>query len=95
MAEAAQAAGLSYLGIADHSRSAGYAGGLSIERVRAQWDAIDALNQSSAGSFRLFKGTECDILADGSLDYPGRAPRRLRLRRRERPFAVSACRETR
>lgn len=70
MAEAARAAGLSYLGIADHSRSAGYAGGLSIERVRQQWEAIDALNASFAGSFRLFKGTECDILPDGSLDYP-------------------------
>ena len=38
--------GLEYLGIADHSRSAGYAGGLSIERVRAQWAEIDALNQA-------------------------------------------------
>jgi DNA polymerase (family 10) len=70
MAEAARALGLTYLGIADHSRSAGYAGGLSIERVRQQWDAIDALNRSFGGKFRLFKGTECDILADGSLDYP-------------------------
>lgn len=70
MAEAARALGLTYLGIADHSRSAGYAGGLSVERVRQQWLAIDALNQSFAGKFRIFKGTECDILADGSLDYP-------------------------
>lgn len=70
MAEAARAAGFSYLGIADHSRSAGYAGGLSIERVYEQWQAIDELNRSYAGSFRLFKGIECDILVDGSLDYP-------------------------
>jgi DNA polymerase (family 10) len=70
MAEAARAAGLTYLGIADHSRSAGYAGGLSVERVRQQWEAIDALNREYRGRFRLFKGTECDILADGSLDYP-------------------------
>ncbi|MGE3821533.1 MAG: helix-hairpin-helix domain-containing protein, partial [Isosphaeraceae bacterium] len=70
MAEAARALGLRYLGIADHSRSAGYAGGLSVERVRAQWEEIDRLNATFGGSFRLFKGTECDILADGSLDYP-------------------------
>ena len=70
MAQAARDAGLSYLGIADHSRSAGYAGGLSIERVREQWAAIDALNGQFRGDFRLFKGTECDILADGTLDYP-------------------------
>jgi DNA polymerase (family X) len=70
MAEAARAAGLSYLGIADHSKSAGYAGGLSIDRVRAQWLEIDALNKKLGPSFRIFKGTECDILMDGSLDYP-------------------------
>ena len=61
---------MQYLGIADHSRSAGYAGGLSIERVRDQWAAIDALNKTFGGKFHLFKGTECDILPDGSLDYP-------------------------
>jgi len=70
MAEAARSAGWSYLGIADHSRSLRLAGGLSIERVREQWERIDALNASFAGRFRLFKGTECDILADGTLDYP-------------------------
>jgi DNA polymerase (family 10) len=70
MAEAARDLGLKYLGIADHSRSAGYAGGLTIDRVRAQWDEIDALNASFGKSFRIFKGTECDILTDGSLDFP-------------------------
>ncbi len=70
MAQAARDRGLKYLGIADHSRSAGYAGGLSIERVRSQWAEIDALNQSFGGEFHIFKGTECDILLDGSLDYP-------------------------
>lgn len=70
MAEAARAFGLKYLGIADHSRSAGYAGGLSEQRVRDQWKEIDKLNDTFGRSFRLYKGTECDILADGSLDYP-------------------------
>ena len=70
MAEAARDAGLSYLGIADHSKSAGYAGGLTVDRVRRQWAEIDALNETLGPSFRIFKGTECDILLDGSLDYP-------------------------
>ncbi|MFO0888165.1 MAG: DNA polymerase/3'-5' exonuclease PolX [Isosphaeraceae bacterium] len=70
MAAAARAEGLEYLGIADHSRSLRLAGGLSIERVREQWARIDALNRKLGPGFRLFKGTECDILADGSLDYP-------------------------
>ena len=70
MADAARSAGLAYLGIADHSRSAGYAGGLGLDRVEAQWAAIDDLNRRLGPNFRLYKGTECDILADGSLDYP-------------------------
>ncbi len=69
MAEAARAAGYRYLLVSDHSRSAGYAGGLSIERVRAQWAEIDRLNAELA-PFRVLKGIESDILKDGSLDYP-------------------------
>lgn len=70
MAEGARSLGFQYLGIADHSKSAGYAGGLSAERVLEQRLEIDKLNQKYNGSFRIFKGTECDILTDGSLDYP-------------------------
>lgn len=73
MAEACMERGYEYLGITDHSRSAAYAGGLSIEEVRAQWEEIDALNAEYAGDeqgFRIFKGIESDILSDGSLDYP-------------------------
>src|SRR5512135_221443 len=70
MAEAARSLGLSYLGIADHSRSAGYAGGLTVDRVRQQWEAIEGMNRRLGGQFRLFKGTECDIRVDGTLDYP-------------------------
>lgn len=60
---------LEYLGICDHSRTAVYANGLSIERLAEQWKEIDQLNQSLA-PFRIFKGIESDILSDGSLDYP-------------------------
>jgi DNA polymerase (family 10) len=69
MARGAQAMGFEYLGIADHSRSAGYAGGLSIERVKAQAKEIKKLNERMK-NFRVFHGIESDILPDGSLDYP-------------------------
>jgi DNA polymerase (family 10) len=68
MAEAARALGLKYFGFGDHSRSLTVANGLSPDRVRHQQAAIDALNKRLKG-ITLFKGTECDILADGSLDY--------------------------
>ena len=69
MAEAARKQGWSYLGIADHSKAAAYAGGLSIDKLKEQIKEIDALN-AKAKNFRIFKGTECDILPDGTLDYP-------------------------
>lgn len=60
---------LQYLGICDHSKTAVYAGGLSIDTVQAQWAEIDVLNEKLA-PFKIFKGIESDILPDGSLDYP-------------------------
>src|SRR5216110_1923733 len=68
MAEAAQALGLEYLGIADHSRSSIQAHGLDEAKLRAQAAAIRKLNKKFDG-FRLFAGVECDILRDGSLDF--------------------------
>ena len=61
--------GLEYLGICDHSKTAVYANGLTIERLEQQWAEIDTLNQKLA-PFKIFKGIESDILSDGSLDYP-------------------------
>ncbi|MDB5159175.1 MAG: polymerase/3-5 exonuclease PolX, partial [Mucilaginibacter sp.] len=60
---------LEYLGMCDHSKSAFYAKGLSIERVLQQQEEIDHLNKKLEG-FHIFKGIESDILNDGSLDYP-------------------------
>lgn len=68
MADAAQKLGWRYLGIADHSKAAAYAGGLSEAKVKQQQKEIDKLN-GKLKNLRLFKGTEVDILADGSLDY--------------------------
>jgi DNA polymerase (family 10) len=68
MARAAKELGLSYLGIADHSQSLGVANGLQPERLLKQIEEIDALNKRLKG-IKLFKGSEVDILGDGSLDY--------------------------
>src|SRR3954447_17549601 len=70
MANATRKQGYSYFGVADHSQSAGYAGGLNIEEISEQHDEADRLNVKYGSGFRIFKGIESDILADGSLDYP-------------------------
>src|SRR5213593_4838995 len=69
MAEAAQELGLEYLGIADHSRSSIQAHGIDEAKLRFQIASIRTLNKK-LGDFRLFAGVECDILRDGSLDFP-------------------------
>jgi DNA polymerase (family X) len=68
MVEAAKKMGFAYVGITDHSKSAAYAGGLKRDDVCRQWELIDRLNDKDR-SFCIFRGTECDILPDGSLDY--------------------------
>ena len=68
MAHAADALGIGYLTITDHSPTAFYANGLDVDRLRAQWDEIARVQETV--SVRLLRGTECDILADGGLDYP-------------------------
>jgi len=71
MANTARAMGLRYLTVTEHSQSAGYAGGLTYDRLQRQWAEIDALNEKLAPTgFRLLKGIESDILEDGRLDYP-------------------------
>jgi DNA polymerase (family 10) len=76
MAEAAQELGLDYLGIADHSRSSVQGHGIPAEKLLAQVAAIRELNKTFDG-FRLFAGVECDILRDGSLDFPDEVLSRL------------------
>ena len=69
MVAAAQALGLDYLGIADHSKSSVQARGLSEERLTAQIAEIGKLNASKKFKCHVFTGTECDILPDGKLDF--------------------------
>lgn len=68
MADAARALGYQWLGIGDHSQSLTIANGLSPDRVRDQWREIDRLNKQWK-DFRILKGSEVDILPDGSLDF--------------------------
>lgn len=68
MALYAMEMGMEYLGICDHSKTAGYARGLQVERVLQQFEEIDALNQQ-LWPFKIFKGIESDILSNGDLDY--------------------------
>ncbi len=69
MAKAAQELGLEYLGIADHSRSSIQAHGIDESKLRSQIATIRKLNKKFR-RLRLFAGVECDILRDGSLDFP-------------------------
>jgi DNA polymerase (family X) len=68
MAIVARELGLEYLGIADHSKTAVYANGLSIEDVKKQRREIEELNRKLA-PFVVFAGIESDILQNGELDY--------------------------
>ena len=68
MASAAKERGWDYIGISDHSESAFYAGGLKRDKLLRQIEEIDELNARMNG-FRILKGIEADILADGRLDY--------------------------
>lgn len=68
MANTAKALGWEYLGIADHSKIAAYAGGMSEEKLKVQFKEIDDLNAKLKG-IRILKGTECDILPNGDLDW--------------------------
>ena len=68
MANATLERGYQYFGVADHSQSAHYAGGLRPEAVAEQQVEAVLLNKKFGSAFRIFKGIESDILADGSLD---------------------------
>jgi DNA polymerase (family 10) len=68
MALAAKKLGFEYFGVADHSQSLTIARGLPANTVRKQWTEIDKLNERLKG-VQIIKGTEVDILEDGSLDY--------------------------
>lgn len=69
MARVAKSRGYQYLAITDHSRSLRVASGLSIAELQEQWAEIDRIN-AEIDDFQILKGSEVDILTDGTLDYP-------------------------
>jgi DNA polymerase (family 10) len=70
MAQASYAQGYQYIGITDRSKTAHYAGGLSVDEIDHQHAEIGRLNALFGSRFHIFKGIESDILPDGSLYYP-------------------------
>ncbi len=70
MVRAAEAMGMKYVTITDHSPTAFYANGVSLDRLQRQWDEIDEVQQKV--KIKILRGTESDIVANGSLDYPDR-----------------------
>lgn len=68
LADGARARGWSRIAITDHSKGLPIAGGMSIDAMHRQQDEIDALNHASTDGFRILKGVEANILADGKLD---------------------------
>ena len=70
MAEACRKRGHQFIVITDHSRSLGIANGLSIERLMEQMEEVRQVNEEMGDDFHVFAGTEMDIKADGTMDYP-------------------------
>lgn len=73
MAKAAMARGLKYIAITDHTKHLAMARGLDEKRILKQMAEIDRINlklKAQNSKFRILKGSECDILKDGSLDLP-------------------------
>jgi len=76
LVEAARQRGLSYLAVTDHSQGLGIARGLTVERLMEQSEEIRAFNLEHKG-FRVLHGTEMDIQADGTLDFPDAVLKKL------------------
>ena len=75
MALAADAMGMQYITITDHSPTAFYAGGVELDRLQRQWEEIDQVQEKV--KVKLLRGTESDILANGGLDYPDKVLEKL------------------
>ncbi len=70
MAQGCRDRGYGYMAITDHSQAVTMVGGLTPERVRAQWEEVAQVQEKMGDGFRIFRGQEVDILKDGSLDQP-------------------------
>lgn len=70
MAKTAAARGLTYIAITDHTKRLAMTNGLDEKRIKKQWAEIDRVQKKAGSKIKILKGTECDILKDGSLDLP-------------------------
>ncbi len=77
MAKAADELGWDYLGISDHSKSSYQANGMDEERLLNQLERIRKINREKKHRAHLFAGLECDILNDGSMDFPDEILKKL------------------
>jgi histidinol phosphatase-like PHP family hydrolase len=77
--EGAIARGWRYCAVTDHSYGLPIAGGVSMEKLKRQHREIDALNKRYKGRFRMLKGIEANILADGRLDMKPKELRTLEI----------------
>jgi len=68
MVRAAEAMGMKYITITDHSPTAFYANGVTTDRLKRQWDEIDEVQEKV--KIQILRGTESDIISSGGLDYP-------------------------
>jgi DNA polymerase (family 10) len=94
MANATRKHGFQYFGVADHSKSAHYAGGFSLEQIKEQHREADRLNRKFGKEFRILTGIESDILADGSPGLSRRCPRQVRFGGRQHPRPLQARSES-
>ena len=69
VAAACRELGCQYVGLSDHSRSAFYAGGLTLDDLDRQYEAVEEVRARN-NDISIFWGIESDILPDGALDYP-------------------------
>ncbi len=77
MAKAAAMRGMEYIAITDHTKRLAMTHGLDEKRITEQMAEIDRLNRKLKGKITLLKGSECDILKDGTLDLPDRILKNL------------------
>ncbi len=68
MVKTSEDVGYKYIAITDHSQSQRTASGMKINEIKDQWKEIDSIKDQY--DIKIFKGSEVDILKDGSLDYP-------------------------
>lgn len=68
MVQGAFERGLHYIAITDHSKRVSIARGLDDEQVLKQWKEVDRIAKDWEEKITVFKGIECDILEDGTMD---------------------------